>query len=87
MSNSLFYKIKPNVNIDKHRLIELFFMDFIDDTCDNKIQYQLEREWQPGMVHSTETLRIDFEREEDTLAMYLRGVPKEFQQYLEIVDR
>ena len=87
MSNTLFYKIKPNIIIDKHSLISLFFMDFIDGTCDNKMQYKIEKEWRPGMVGFQEIIRVDFDNPEDTLAMCLRGVPDEFQQYLEIVNK
>jgi hypothetical protein len=89
MSNSLFFKIKDSVNVDKHRLLELFFKDCVDDSCNNQVQYKVERDvkkdWQPGMVTYVETFRVDFERQEDALAMCLKGVPKEFQSYLEIV--
>jgi len=39
------------------------------------------------MVHYRETFRVDFERREDAVAMSLKGVPREFQQYLEIVKQ
>jgi len=91
MSNSLFFKIKDSVDIDKHRLLEIFFKDWVDDSCDNQVQYKIERDvikdWEPGMVHYRETFRVDFERREDAVAMSLKGVPREFQQYLEIVKQ
>lgn len=91
MSTSLFYKIKSNINEDKHRIIELFFMDFIDNICGNKTFYKVERDvyqhWEANMVHYQETFRIDFERNEDKLAICLRGIPAEFQLYLELVDQ
>lgn len=87
--NSLYFKIKANVNVDKHRLLELFFKDWVDDTCENQVQYNVERDvdkdWEPGMVRYRETFRVDFDRQEDALALRLRGVPQEFQDFLEIV--
>jgi len=89
MANSLFFKIKDTVNIDKHRLLEIFFKDWVDNSCNNQVQYKIERnvnkDWEPGMVHYKETFRVDFEKREDAVAMSLKGVPKEFQKYLEIV--
>jgi len=89
MSNSLFFKIKDTVDIDKHRLLEIFFKDWVDDTCNNQVQYKVQRDvekdWVPGMVTYKETFRVDFESQEDAMAMKLKGVPKEFQSYLEIV--
>lgn len=89
MSNSLFFKIKDTVDIDKHRLLEIFFKDWVDDSCNNQVNYKIERDvikdWEPGMVHYKETFRVDFEKQEDALAMRLKGVPVEFQKYLEIV--
>ena len=87
--NSLYFKIKDNVATDKHRLLELFFKDWIDETCENQVQYRVERDvekdWYPGMVSYRETFRVDFDRDEDFLALKLRGVPREFQAFLEIV--
>lgn len=91
MSNSLFFKIKDSVDIDKHRLLEIFFKDWVDDSCNNQVHYKIQRDfkkdWEPGMVHYQETFRVDFEKQEDATAMSLKGVPKEFQQYLEIVKQ
>lgn len=89
MSYSLNFKIKDSVSIDKHRLVEIFFKDWVDNCCNRQVQYRIERDvsmdWIPGMVHYNETFRVEFERQEDALAITLRGVPAEFQQYLEIV--
>jgi hypothetical protein len=89
MSNSLFFKIKDTVDVDKHRLLEIFFKDWVDDSCNNQVHYKVERDvkkdWQPGMVQYHETFRVDFDRQEDAVVMSLKGVPKEFQMYLEIV--
>lgn len=87
--NSLYFKIKDNVDVDKHLLLQLFFKDWVDETCGNQVQYRVERDverdWVPGMVHYRETFRVDFEKSEDFLALKLKGVPQEFQRFLEIV--
>lgn len=75
MSTTLYFKIKDSVSIDKHSLITLLFKDCIDESCDNQVQY--------GQVK--ETFCVDFEKQEDAVAMSLRGVPKEFRLYLEII--
>lgn len=89
MSNYLSIKIKSDVAIDKHRLLECFFEDWIDDSCNNQVHYNIERdvskEWKPGMVYYNETFSVHFDRPEDALALKLRGIPREFEKYLEIV--
>lgn len=97
MSNSLLFKIKADVAIDKYRLLELFFKDWVDNNCNNEVNYKIERKpvaaWVQGLgavyaptgLSSSETFRVDFEKQEDLLAMKLKGVPEELQHYLEIV--
>ncbi len=91
MTNSIFFKIKDNVGIDKRHLLEIFFKNWVDDSCNNQVQYKVERDvikdWQPGMVHYHETFRVDFEKQEDAVIMNLKGVPQEFQLYLEMVKQ
>lgn len=86
---SIYYRTKPQIPIDKHRLVEIFFKDWVDTICDRKVQFSIERdiskEWLPGMVTYQETFRVDFEKSEDALVMQLRGVPAEFGDYLEMV--
>jgi hypothetical protein len=90
MSNSLSFKIKSTVDIDKHHLLELFFKNWVDERCNNQVQYKVERDvdkdWQPGMVYYAETFKVHFEKQEDALALKLRGIPSEFENYLEIVS-
>lgn len=86
---SLYFKIKPNVDVDKHRVLELFFKDWIDHACQNQVCYNVERnvnkDWEPGMVHYRETFRVDFKYQADAVALKLQGIPVEFQNFLEIV--
>lgn len=84
MANSLYYKIGPNVHIDNLRIVELFFMDYIDRLCNNDVQYTLEKIWEPNMVHQHAILRLDFGSDTDMLALYLLGIPKELQPYMYI---
>lgn len=87
--NSLYFKIKDSVDIEKHRFIELFFKDWVDGSCNREVQYKIERniaeDWNPGMVRYRETFRVDFERQEDCLALKLKGVPTEFENFIELV--
>jgi len=84
MSSSLLFKIKDTVDIDKHRLLELFFKDWVDDTCDNQVNYKVEKTISSG-IGRYDIFRVDFETQEDITAVILKGIPQEFQSYLEIV--
>jgi hypothetical protein len=95
MLNSIYFLIKTDVCKDKHQVLELFFKDWVDTSCNNEVQYKVEQ--LPGVfmagagsiIHATpifRRFRVDFEKQEDALALRLRGVPEEFQNYLEIVN-
>jgi hypothetical protein len=90
MPSSILFKIKESVDIDKHRIIELFFKDWVDDSCDNEVKIKIERDvikdWIPGMVYYVETFRVDFDKPEDAVALRLRGIPPDFENYLELVN-
>lgn len=75
MLNSIVFKARENNIGDKYRLVELFFKDWVDQTCDQQVQY----------IGCDKALRVDFENQEDALALRLRGLPSEFRDYLEIV--
>lgn len=89
LSTSLLFRTKDKVSLDKHRLIEILFKDWVDGICEQQVQYKVERdvdyEWTYGNTCYMETFRVDFEKQEDAVALKLRGVPPEFQDYLEIV--
>ena len=84
--NSLYFKIKDTVGVDKYQLLEVFFSDWIDSNC---VNYRVERgivRDSPGITPwGQETFRVDFDRGEDYVAMKLRGVPQQFQGFLEIL--
>jgi hypothetical protein len=97
MYNSLLFRIKAEVDVDKHRFLELFFKDWVDTVCNNEVDYKIERVpgtarvFGRGLVNapnlpSYETFKVEFQRQEDATAMRLKGVPEEFQHYLEILN-
>lgn len=75
-STSLSYKIKPTGN-NNDRILQIFFKAWVDNSCDNEVEY---------FQRSDESIRVDFENSEDAVALMLKGIPDEFQNYLEIVD-
>lgn len=80
MQRSLNFKIKDNVDIDKHKLVEIFFKNWVDTTCNNQVQYKIEK-----VLNLDEVFRVDFEKQEDATVIRLTGIPKEFQDYLELI--
>jgi chitinase len=84
--NSIYFIVKSEVDKNKHKLLELFFKDWVDTSCDNEVQYKVEEIGIAFLDDSYTTFKVDFEKQEDALALRLRGVPAEFQNYLEIVD-
>jgi len=86
---SLYFKFKNTSDSDKQKILEMFFKAWVDDTCNNEVGYALMRDYLHDDYKTTpviETFRVDFERMEDAVALKLKGVPDEFQNYLEIVD-
>lgn len=84
----LFFRIKDTAALEKHRILELFFKSWIDDTCQNEVEYTLEsvEEAPSGSFDWVEVYRVDFLKTEDAVALKLAGIPKEFQNYIELVD-
>lgn len=82
----LFFKIKDTAALEKHRILEIFFKSWIDEVCNNEVNYTLEgvRELPTG-DYWEEIYRVDFENFEDAVALKLAGVPKEFRNYIELV--
>jgi len=88
--NSLYFKIKDTVDVDKHQLLELFFKDWIDDACDRQVEYKIEKNFEEdrfsGLLRYKETFRVDFKKQEDFVALKLRGIPSEFRNFLEVIN-
>ncbi len=84
---SLFFKIKDSAVLEKHRILEIFFKSWVDDTCNNDVDYTLVdvQEAQVGSFLWEEIYRVDFKYEEDATALKLKDVPKEFRNYIEII--
>jgi hypothetical protein len=77
MSNPLYYKIKDTVETDKRLLVNLFFRDWIDGVCDSRVKF---------ITSPSETSMVDFDSQEDALAIRLQGLPPKLQMYVEIVN-
>ena len=92
MLNSLLFRVKENVNTDKYRFLELFFKDWVDDTCNREVFFNIENQDVGNPNHVSNDIyqacifKVVFEKQEDALALKLKGIPKEFQHYLEIVN-
>jgi hypothetical protein len=82
MHTSLFYKIKATDN--KHHILLLFFKDWADRVCD-EVTYNDQTTELNGKYQRHHTFRVDFAREEDAVAMKLRGIPEEFKEYLTLL--
>ena len=76
-STSLSYKLKSIYGENDHRILQFFFKAWVDDSCENEVEYTQT---------SDETIQVDFEHPEDAVALRLKGIPDEFQNYLEIVN-
>ena len=72
---SLYYRIKKEHGHD-YRILEIFFKAWIDDNCDNEVQYK----------DLKDTIQVDFEQQEDAVAVKLKGIPFEFKGYLEMIN-
>jgi len=91
MSDSLSFKFKNNVADDKHRIIELFFKNWVDESCNNQVQYRVVRhetgDWRQSFSGYKEAFDAHFDRSEDAVALKLRGIPLEFEKYIEIINK
>ena len=72
---SIFFKIKESVDYDKHKLIEYFFNDWIDNTCEQQVTCN----------KSFSIFRVDFKLPQDAIIVQLTGIPREFEEYLELI--
>lgn len=86
---SLYFKIKSDIDADNERIIELFFRDWVDSTCNNEVHYDVDdipviAFNNVGKAHFYRRVRVDFEKQEDAVALVLKGVPPEFTNHLEL---
>ena len=84
---TLYFKIKDTMLQEKHHMVELFFKSWVDATCNNEVDYTLTEVIQTPLNKTQweEVYRVDFERTEDAVALKLKGIPFEYQNYIEIV--
>ena len=81
---SLYFKIKDSTALEKYKLLEIFFKSWVDDSCNNEVSYNLVQIPSTPRLFS-EIYRVDFDRIEDAVALKLKGIPSEFQDYIELV--
>jgi hypothetical protein len=75
-SRILFKPKNTNPQIDSS-MLELFFKSWIDNECNNEVEYKIER---------NNIFQVDFNCAEDATALKLKGIPIEFDKYLEIIN-
>lgn len=87
---SLYFKIKDSSAQEKHRILEMFFKSWVDDICNNEVKYTIEhslRAVPDSMLDQVEELfRVDFNSVEDATVIKLKGIPVEFQEYIELIS-
>ncbi len=70
------FKIKKSL-VANRRILEMFFEDWVDDTT---TQYSIVVDrWQAPKM-----LSVQFEHSEDAVAIKLKGIPPQFQDYIEL---
>lgn len=84
---SLFFKIKDTATQEKHKIVKIFFKSWVDGICNNEVDYTLTRIASPlkNLHLWEEVYRVDFERTEDAVMLKLKGIPLEYQNYVELV--
>jgi len=89
---SLSYHLK--VSGDKKKILEMFFKDWADSICNNQVRYSSTIESEDylyglggpvPMPMITEIIKVEFDNEEDAVAMKLKGVPPDLQRYLSLM--
>lgn len=86
---SLLFKIKDNGVHEKHRLLEMLFKSWVDNNCNNEVEYtlQIASNDRIDILHPWEEVyKVDFEHIADAVAIKLKGIPAEYRNYIEIVD-
>jgi hypothetical protein len=76
--------VRLNATAEKAKILELFFQDWADGICNKEVEYETIYGAPDGWLN--EIIRVDFKNSEDAVAMKLRGIPQELQNYLTIVD-
>lgn len=81
---SLIFKIKDPSNPDNSRVLEIFFKDWIDRSCDNEVKIVKHYTRDPVYFDNLMYFEAQFTNIEDATAIKLKGIPNEFEKYLEL---
>lgn len=84
MYHSLYFNLNAPQN--KASILKMFFEDWADGVYAKEIIYSTVATNVDGRFPGIETIRVDFENEEDAAIMKLKGIPEEFQKHLRLVD-
>lgn len=74
------FKINDGIDSDKIRLLEILFKDWVDNICENQVEYKI------SYGHNNTCLNVQFMNIEDATAVILKGLPNEFKHYIELVE-
>ena len=89
---SLKYHLKAGG--DKKKILEMFFKDWVDGICNNKVKYSSTVESEDYLYSRgtplptpivTEIIKVEFDNEEDAVAMKLKGLPVDLRKYMSLV--
>lgn len=74
MYTSLFYKLKAHQ--EHNRILDMFFKSWVDSTCANQVEY----------INLDHVIQVDCKRQEDAVALRLKGIPLEFAGYFDTIN-
>lgn len=67
-------KVYQTNNVEDQRMFQIFFKAWIDDICQNKVDYIIREN----------SIKVNFEESEDASILELKGIPSEFEKYLHL---
>lgn len=88
MPKPLFFKIKQDVDVDKHHILELLFKVWIDNTCNNQVEMTIEKQLSNHTISPLyeDIFKVECELQEDATILKLQGIPKDLRPYLDQVN-
>jgi hypothetical protein len=90
----MYLKYHLKATDDKKKILEMFFKDWADSICNNKVRYSSTIESEDYLYGRglplpspviTAIIKVEFDHEEDAVAMKLKGIPPDLQQYLSLI--
>lgn len=69
---------------DNRNILKMFFENWADGICNNEVKYSIVGS--DGGQTAWKIIRVDFMNDEDATLVKLKGIPLEFQKYLELIN-